>query len=65
MFKAVKIIVLLAILVGVIGVAYVYLKTDKDASTGGPDTIRSGEAGEPPVRVEEKYGFTSEGVEEP
>jgi hypothetical protein len=58
MFKTVKIAVLLVVVVcAVIGI-YAYVRASRDLGGGGPEEI-----GDPAVRVEEKYGFTSETAE--
>ncbi len=64
MFKAIKVLVLLAI-VACGGIAiYYWNQSAKQERTGAAAQIgsKSGEKGEKGVRVEEKYGFTSEGA---
>ncbi len=62
MFKLVKLIVLLAILVcAAIGV-YMISRAAGERDAGGPEELRPGESGSSGIRVEEKYGFTSEGL---
>lgn len=63
MFKLVKVVVLLAILVCVMIGVYLISQAVRDKDSGGPAELRPGEAESSGVRVEEKYGFTSEGVE--
>ena len=65
MFKAIKIVVLLAILVGAAAVVYTYVRSSGDETGSGPDSIGSPDAAKSGVRVEEKYGFTSGTVEDP
>jgi hypothetical protein len=64
MFKLIKILLLLAIVVGVGVAAYVYLQKPTTPATGTAKEIRSSKESDKP-RVEEKYGYTSEGVDGP
>lgn len=62
MFKVVKIIVLLAVLACVAVAVYMFTQTARDDNIQGPGEISSSEDEQAGIRVEEKYGFTSEGV---
>jgi hypothetical protein len=61
MFKAIKIIVLLAIVVCAGVYVYLWTQRPKTTQTGKSAEVRNPDR-EKGVRVEEKHGFTSEGV---
>lgn len=63
MFKAIKILILLGIVVCAGIGLYVYSQSSRTGSDGAGAELRSQEKKPKGVRVEEKYGFTSEGVE--
>lgn len=63
MFKLVKIVVLLAIVACVAVAVYMFTQTARDESINGPGEIGSPEKQQGGIRVEEKWGFTSEGVQ--
>ncbi|MFH1748023.1 MAG: hypothetical protein ABIG44_13390 [Planctomycetota bacterium] len=63
MFKFVKLLILLIILVCAVIGAYLIVQAVQDQDAGGGSELRSRESESSGVRVEEKYGFTSEGVE--
>lgn len=57
MFKAVKVMVLLAIVIGGVVAAVYFWPRTKPETPGAPAEVK-----DPHLRVEEKYGFTSEGL---
>jgi len=59
MAKLAKLLLLVVIIVGGIAAFFLLREQPTDNESVGQATIQSGE---PPVRVEEKLGFTSEGV---
>ncbi len=60
MFKLIKVLVLLAILVCAGVGLYMWSQTKRAPEVGAPEQVRARESDKP--RVEEKYGFTSEGA---
>ena len=63
MFKLIKIIVLLAILAGIAVGVYIYTQSVREDRDTTPGEFRSQDDEKSGIRVEEKYGFTSEGVD--
>ena len=62
MAKLVKVLLLLVIVVGGVAAYFLMHEQPREEGMGGEATVKSAEEGEPPMRVEEKYGFTSETV---
>ena len=62
MARLAKVLLLLVIIVGGVAAFFLLREQPREGAPGAPTAVRSAEEGEPPVRVEEKYGFTSETV---
>ena len=62
MAKLVKVLLLLVIVVGGVAAYFLMREQPREEGMGGEATVKSAEEGEPPKRLEEKWGFTSETV---
>ena len=62
MARLAKVLLLLVIVVGGVVAYFLMREQPREAGMGGEATVKGAEEGEPPMRVEEKYGFTSETV---
>jgi len=62
MAKLVKVLLLLVIVVGGVAAYFLMREQPREEGMGGEATVKSAEEGEPPRRLEEKWGFTSETV---
>jgi hypothetical protein len=62
MAKLAKVLLLLVIIVGGAVAYFLMREQPREQGMGGEATVESADQGEPPRRIEEKYGFTSETV---
>jgi hypothetical protein len=62
MARLAKAALLVLILVAAVAAFYLLREQPQEGSSAGETAVKSTEEGDPPLRVEEKWGFTSETV---